>query len=215
LLLLLGGYSFITVRQNEVWENSYTLWSDAVKKHPGSNLANAKMGEVYLKAGLYQESVKFLEKAAELLPWDYESRNNLGISYVKLGEPQKALKEFLTAVSLKPEEMLAYINLSAFYQEQKEYKKAEEILKYLLSKNLQIADLHYRLGFVYKDVEKYEEAIVEFIRSVEIDPNLTNAYMEVGNIYAYKVGNMNKARYYFSRGIEAASKAKLRNENLR
>jgi len=39
-LFLLAGYSFMTIRQNTLWENSYTLWADAVEKHPESNTAN-------------------------------------------------------------------------------------------------------------------------------------------------------------------------------
>ena len=41
-----------------------------------------------------QEAIKHLEKAVELLPYDYQSRNNLGIVYGRSGQPEKALKEF-------------------------------------------------------------------------------------------------------------------------
>src|SRR4030042_2247567 len=91
-LLLLLGYSFMTIHQNKIWENSYTLWADAVEKHPGSNTANALMGVVYMELGLDEEAVKYLEKAVQLLPYDYKSRNNLGIVYGKLGDYEKGLK---------------------------------------------------------------------------------------------------------------------------
>jgi len=48
-VLLLLGYSFMTLRQNTIWENSYTLWADAVEKSPNSNAANALMGVVYME----------------------------------------------------------------------------------------------------------------------------------------------------------------------
>ena len=97
-LFLLTGYSFMTIRQNTIWENSYTLWSDAVEKHPESNTANALMGVVYMELGMDQDAVKYLEKAVQLLPYDYHSRNNLGIVYGRSDEPEKALKEFATAI---------------------------------------------------------------------------------------------------------------------
>jgi hypothetical protein len=31
LISILIGYSFMTIRQNMIWENSYTLWADAVE----------------------------------------------------------------------------------------------------------------------------------------------------------------------------------------
>ncbi len=50
-LLLLCGYSFMTFQQNKIWENSYTLWADAVEKQPDSNTANALMGVVLYGVG--------------------------------------------------------------------------------------------------------------------------------------------------------------------
>ena len=136
-LFLLAGYSFMTIRQNTVWENSYTLWSDAVEKYPDSNTANALMGVVYMELGMDEKAVPYLEKAVQILPYDYLSRNNLGIVYGRLEQPEKALNELMTAIWLKPEDDTIKINLSVFYQRQKEYKKAEEVLNYLAIKKSQ------------------------------------------------------------------------------
>ena len=91
-LFLLAGYSFVTFQQNKVWENSYTLWADAVEKQPESNTANALMGVVYMELGMDEKAVEYLEKAVYFLPYDYESRNNLGIVYGRLDQPEKALE---------------------------------------------------------------------------------------------------------------------------
>ncbi len=214
-LLLLTGYSLLTIRQNKVWENSYTLWSDAVAKHPNSNTANALMGVVYMELGMDEKAIKYLEKAVELLPYDYQSRNNLGILYGRMGWFEKGLNEFITAIRLKPEEDAIKINLSVFYQRQKEYKKAEEVLQYLLSKSPQNANLHFRLGRFYRDVGRCEEAVREFLESVELAPHIINGYEELGNIYASKLKDLEKAKYYYGKGIEAAPKANSKAEGLR
>jgi tetratricopeptide (TPR) repeat protein len=214
-LCLLVGYSFMTIRQNTLWENSYTLWADAVEKHPESSVANALMGVVYMDLGMDQDGVKYLEKAVRLLPYDYLSRNNLGIIYGRQGEPEKALREFMTAIQLKPDDDTIKINLSVFYQRHKEYKKAEEILKYLQSKDPRNAILYYRLGLVYKDAGQYEVAISELIKSSELVPHIINPYLELGNIYASRLKNLEKAKYYYLRGIEAAPKARSKVEDLR
>ena len=214
-LFLLAGYSFMTIRQNTLWENSYTLWSDAVEKHPESNTANALMGVVYMELAMDQDAIKHLEKAVQLVPYDYQSRNNLGIVYGRSDEPEKALKEFSTAMQLKPDDDTIKINLSVFYQRHKEYKKAEDVLQYLLSKSPQNANLHYRLGLIYRDAGRYEEAVSEFLRSVELAPHIINNYEELGNIYATRIGDLKKAKYYYGMGIESAPKAKARIEDLR
>jgi protein O-mannosyl-transferase len=214
-LFLLVGYSFMTIRQNTLWENSYTLWADAVEKNPESNTANALMGVVYMDLRMDRDAIKHLERAVQLLPYDYQSRNNLGIVYGRSDEPEKALKEFSTAMQLMPDDDTIKINLSVFYQRHKEYKKAEEVLRYLLSKSPQNANLHYRLGLIYRDADRYQEAVSEFLRSLELAPHIINNYEELGNIYATRIGDLEKAKYYYSEGIEAAPNANARTEDLR
>ncbi len=214
-LFLLVGYSLITIRQNAIWENSYTLWSNAVEKNPESNTANALMGVVYMELGMDRDAVKYLEKAVQLLPYDYESRNNLGIVYGKLGEPEEALNEFATAMSLRPDDDTIKINLSVFYQRQKEYGKSEKILKYLLSKNAKNAQLHFRLGLLYRDAGQYDQAVSEYLKSIELAPGIINPYVELGNIYATRMKDVEKAKYYYTKGIEAAPKARSRIQDLR
>lgn len=214
LVFLLTGYSFMTIRQNRIWENSYTLWADAVEKYPGSNTANALLGVVYLDLGMDEEAIKYLEKAVQILPYDYQSRNNLGIVYGRSGQPEKALKAFLTALSLRPDDESILINLSVLYQRYGDYKKTEEILKFLLSRHPGNRDLHFRLGLMYKQMEKYEAAVSELVQSSEIEPNVV-VLEELGNIYQTRLKDPERAKFYYTRGIEAGKKGSLRLEALR
>jgi len=214
-LSLLAGYSYMTMNQNKIWKNSYILWTDAVEKYPDSNTANALMGVVYMDLGMDEKAAVYLEKAVQVLLYDYQSRNNLGIVYGRLEQPEKALKELMTAIWLKPEDDNIKVNLGVFYQRQKEYTKAEEVLNYLLSKNPKHAQLHFRLGMVYKDAGRYEEAVSELLKSMKLAPHILNPYEELGNIYASKFKDLEKAKYYYGKGIEAVAKARSKVEDLR
>ena len=214
-IFLLAGYSYMTVRQNTIWQNSYTLWADAVEKHPQSNTANALMGVVYMELGMDEEAVKYLEKAVQILPYDYLSRNNLGIVYGKLGQFEKAHRELAIAMELDPNDDNKKINLAILFQRQKEYQKAEEVYRYLIEKNPKDPQLHFRLAFVYKEMGSYESAISELKRASELAPNIVNPYEEIGNIYASRLKDREKAVYYYSKGIENAPEAKRRVEELR
>jgi tetratricopeptide (TPR) repeat protein len=143
------------------------------------------------------------------------SHNNLGIIYGRLDEHEKATKAFATAMWLKPDDDAVKINLSVFYQRQKEYKKAEEVLKYLLSKNHKNANLYYRLGLVYKDAGQYEAAVSQMLKSMELAPHIINPYEELGSLYANHLNDAEKAKYYYAKGIQAVPKAKSRAEDLR
>jgi tetratricopeptide (TPR) repeat protein len=212
---ILMGYSFMTIHQNQIWENSYTLWADAVEKYPDSNTANALMGVVYMEFGMDEKAAKYLERAIESVPYDYQSRNNLGVVYGRSGQPEKALKEFMTAIWLNPENDTVKINLSVFYQRQKEFKKCEGVLEHLISKYPKNANLYFRLGLLYKEMGQYDAAIAELIKSMELAPHIINPYEELGNIYLSRMKDTEKAKYFYLRGIEAAPKAKSRVEDLR
>lgn len=214
-LLLLAGYSYMTLNQNRIWRNSFTLWTDAVEKHPESNTANALMGVVYMDLRMDEKAAEYLEKAVQVLPYDYLSRNNLGIVYGRLEQPEKALRELLSAIWLKPEDDNIKVNLAIFYQRQKEFTKAEEVLNYLLSKTPKHAQLHFRLGMVYKDAGRHEEAVSELLTSMKLAPHILNPYEELGNIYASKYKDFEKAKYFYAKGIEAVPRAGSKIEDLR
>jgi len=214
-LFILISYSFMTVQQNRVWKNSYTLWADAVEKYPESDTANALMGVVYMDLGMDQEAVRHLEKAIQILPYDYQSRNNLAIVYGRMGEPGKAFNELMTALHLAPDNDSIKINLSVFYQRQKEYEKSEGILKYLISKHQSPGQLHFRLGMLYKEMGRYDDAIAQLRKSMELFPHIINPYEEIGNIYLSKLKDLEKAKFYYMKGIEMVPQAKSRVEELR
>ena len=50
---------------------------------------------------------------------------------------------------------------------------------------------------------------------MELAPHMINPYEELGNIYLSKLKDVEKAKYYYSKGIEAVPKAKSRVEDLR
>ena len=214
-LLLLCGYSYMTVQQNKIWENSYTLWADAVEKQPDSNTANSLMGVVFMELGMNEEALKHLQQAVQLLPYDYESRNNLGIVYGRLNEPEKAVQELLIADQLKPEQFAIRVNLAVHFERQREYDKAEKMLKELIAKHPQNANLYYRLGLLYKTMGNYESAVAQFTRSTQLAPDIINPYEELGNIYLHHFKDAEKAKFYYTRGIESAPKARTTVEMLR
>jgi hypothetical protein len=50
---------------------------------------------------------------------------------------------------------------------------------------------------------------------MELSPNIINPYEELGNIYASRLRDLEKAKYYYLKGIESVPKAKSRVEDLR
>jgi hypothetical protein len=53
------------------------------------------------------------------------------------------------------------------------------------------------------------------LKSMELAPHIINPYEELGNIYASKLNDVEKAKYYYTQGIRAVPKAKSKIEDLR
>jgi tetratricopeptide (TPR) repeat protein len=61
------------------------------------------------------------------------------------------------------------------------------------------AVLHYNLGVFYLQRQEYNEAVVEFEKVLELNPNDAATHYNLGLIYAEYAGNKNKAIIHFKR----------------
>ena len=76
------------------------------------------------------------------------------------------------------------------------------IVSMLLSMNVtgQSAKKHFKAGVDYAESNKFEFAIDEFTKAVELDPDFTKAYIERGKLYD-KAGNKEAAIEDFSKAV--------------
>lgn len=215
-LMLIVSYSWMTFYQNRVWRDSFSLWADAVKKYPWSNLGNAMMGTVFLKRGENEEAVKYLERAIRVRPTDAISRSALGTAYARLNQLAEATKELLEAIRLMPDEDLPKLQLSAVYFRQKEYQKSEEILKELLARNPESENLRLRLGDVYRATGRFQDAISQMKEVLRLYPQSFDANEALGNLYlSSALGNSKEAIYYYTEAIGKARKPSPKVDELR
>jgi len=123
-ILVIGTCSVATLHRIPVWQNSYTLWGDAVKKIPDVPLAHDCFGEGLLEQGQLDEALREFRKALSLQPngptesLDIGVRNakantynNIGAAYGMKGMIDEAIEHFTIAVDLNPGFDRAYFNL--------------------------------------------------------------------------------------------------------
>jgi protein O-mannosyl-transferase len=123
-ILVIGACSAATLHRIPVWQNSYTLWGDAVKKVPNVPLVHDCFGEGLLEQGQLGEALKEFKKALSLQPnvptetldtgvrnAKANTHNNIGAAYGRKGMTDEAIEHFAIAVQLNPEFDRAYFNL--------------------------------------------------------------------------------------------------------
>lgn len=87
LLLSLPALSFKRV---QVWQNSLTLWTDAVEKDPSNTLACLALAVGYHRYGKLDTAGIFYERALSLDPSSPEVLQNIGVYYQITGNYEKA-----------------------------------------------------------------------------------------------------------------------------
>jgi hypothetical protein len=123
-LLVIGTCVVASVQRIGVWQNSYTLWDDTVKKSPNVALAHDAFGEALMERGAVDDAIRQFQVALRLEP-DGTARdlspvsrnaiantyNNLGAAYGMKGMTDDAIPLFATAIRLHPDFGKAYFNL--------------------------------------------------------------------------------------------------------
>ena len=123
-LLIAGALAAATFQRVGVWQNSATLWGDAVRKAPKLALTYDCFGEGLLQQGRIDEAISQLEIAIRMEPDAAtrtlsqseriglaNTRNNLGTAYGMKGMTDAAIMQFTIAIQLNPDFAKAYYNL--------------------------------------------------------------------------------------------------------
>ena len=212
LVFLVAGYSYMTVNQNRMWRDTYTLWSEALAKDPHNAVAMNGLGVVYLENEMNEKAREVLEKAVTISPLDPLVHNNLGIVYERMEQYTRSEHHYLRALSLRPGHVEARINLSNLQAKIGDLESAIKSLKALVAERPQDAILYYRLGFLYEDASRLDEAIESYKKSSELRPHIINPYESLGRLYMDKLGDQERALCFFKKGIEMAPNSRKRSE---
>lgn len=193
VFIVIGGlYSIGTIARNNVWKDSFSLWTDTVKKSPDSEIAHNYLGIVYRSQGKLDKAIAEYQTALQLNPTYAEPHYNLGNAYLSKGQPDRAIAKYQTALRLKPGFANAYLNLGNAYEELGLLGKAIAEYQTALQLNPDDAGSHYNLGNAYKSQGKLDRAITEYRTALRLNPSYAEAYYNLGNTYLSQ-GQLDKA----------------------
>ena len=131
------------------------------------------------------------------------------------GEIGKAIKAFNKVLTLDPDHTDAAISLSILYNDIGRYDEAKAIFSRANSRvknsstssddvhvNRKFSLRHYELADLYITYNRYDEALFEYNKSIELDPENLEARVKISKVYA--------KRGYTSRALDEL--VKLKNE---
>ncbi|TSA26389.1 MAG: hypothetical protein D4R67_07885 [Bacteroidetes bacterium] len=84
------------------WDQVITLYNDILQIDPQNTLANYRLGSIYYGREDYTRAEKYLEKVANLWPFDYDSMILYAWTTLKLGKYREAQVLFNKVLLIKP-----------------------------------------------------------------------------------------------------------------
>lgn len=151
-----------------------------LEMHPRSGFVWKAIGTALLEQR--KDAVEALQRAAELLPGDAETFNNLGKALQNCGRVNEAVTIYRHALTLRPDFAEAECGLSLALLSLGQVDEAEASCRQALAHKPAYAMAYNNLGNALRDRGQLSEAMTSYRRALEIAPNLAIAHNNLGNV---------------------------------
>lgn len=200
---------------HRTYEPAITIFQDGVARYPQSPRMQIGLGLAEYSRGKYDAAIAALLTAADLNPSDPRCYVFLSKAYNSSPlqadavtrrfqlyaerEPNNALAQYYYAVSLWKGKRVEDPGTSL--------PTVEALLRRAIALDDSLAPAHLQLGDLLSDQRRYEQAVPQYQRALELDPTLSDGYYRLGIDYVH-TGDREKAQKEF------AVYQKLRAEHL-
>ncbi|MDD3875020.1 MAG: tetratricopeptide repeat protein [Bacteroidales bacterium] len=160
----------------KVWNNSFALWEDVLKKNPMVAIAHNQIGLLHYFDGDYKNAIAHFDTAISYDNEFYVAFNNRGSIHLNLNENDKALEDFNSAISINPEYSDAYYNIGYINGEEGKTEIAIEYYNQAISNNSDNFNAYFNRGLEYVKINKYEQAVADFSSFIDARKNDPDAF---------------------------------------
>jgi arylsulfatase A-like enzyme/Flp pilus assembly protein TadD len=186
--------------------------------NPDNYISVSGYGIALVKQGRNEKGAQFLEDAITLFDKDAEVWNFLGIAYWRLGDSERAQDRFEKAIELDPDNAIFNANFGSFLvtmaQRVKRPSDVQRAIQHFLtavSRDPLLASAYNGLGGALKLQGKRDEALLNWEKALEIDPNYALSAYNLAVVYLEKE-NKARALEYCQRYLSIKGKTLTRAE---
>ena len=151
--------------------------------------------------GKPEESISFLQKYIDILPYSQIAWHQLGLQYKSIGSYKRAIWAFDYATVVDDAFLGAFFEKAKCHEEIEEYTKAIEIYKKTQLMSDPTAWAYYRLGDNYLKLEDAEQALVSYFNAIHEDPMYAAAWHRIALLYSLD-SQVERSLEYAERAVE-------------
>lgn len=153
------------------------------------------LAEFYDEAKDYDSAIKIYEKTYNRFPKKKEILFQLARTYALNGEIGKSIDALDKLEDRVGQNKMITVEKSRLYLYDNKHKKAIKELDLLIKKYPIDADLYVLRGDIKKDINENEEAIKDYNKALELDPNCAGAQVSLCAYYSEKYDMVNLEYY--------------------
>ena len=211
-IVLILGYSFVTINRNKDWKDELTLWEKTVKTNPKSAIAYNNLGLVYQKKGEYKKAGQAFLKSIELNPRRAVTYYNLGVLYGRLNIVNESIKAYNKALEIDPNLVEAHVNLGIIYDDKAMFDKAYD--EYVKALDIRPSfEAYVNFGNHFDRLKEYDKAIENYNKAISLNPNDAVVHYNLGVVFLKKK-NIILAKQEFLTALQINPKFYLAEEKL-
>ena len=198
----------IALKNKQDHSGAFAAFKNAISKKADYNNAYYEAGLSCNELENFEDAVDFFMKYNPVSKTDKKNKcNELGYSYYRLRKAKDAIGEFEKTLAFFANNGTALRGIgNVYYEIEEDYDKAILYFEKALAVNEEESKpLYYKLGWLYNDKERYDDAISILLKAIEYDSEDSGYREELG--YAYYM----KEQYEFS--ITQLNKAISLDEN--
>jgi tetratricopeptide (TPR) repeat protein len=147
-------------------------------------------GLAAVNSGKYNEAIKYFEKCAQMGYLGVTPYFQIYESYLGLKDTAKAESVLMGLNSKFPNDKNVTLQLIDLYIKSNKNEEALKYIKQAKEVDPQNSTLFFAAGIIYLNMYKYDEAIAELSKSVEMNPNLYDSQYGLGAAYINKASDM-------------------------
>jgi len=172
-------YAFGTIRHNPTWQDSLSLYRNALQYLPQRNTLRKNLILEYLKLGLYESALKEIQQFSRDYPESSLRYILLGRYDYALGRLSSAIENFETALTMNKNNYETYYLLGQCFEGRGQREEAREVFSRSLLLNPRYFDSLLALGDLYAQEEKCVQALGFYQRALDIDPDNTSLQQKI------------------------------------
>lgn len=166
IIIITIFYFSLTVKRNEIWSDSHTLWYCTVRDTSCSSTAHNNLGVMYFRNGMLDRAIEeyntALLKASETQKPYSLAHYNLGIAYERKGMYDAAISEYGDALRIGPINGDTINDLGILLIKTGRVNSAIRLFEEAIEADTNNPIYHHNLGNAYREINMPDKAKAEY-----------------------------------------------------